>query len=148
MLSNGMNKKQTVVLETHLKKFGMKRCPIDNSINMLGKKFTIHIIRNMIMLNQNRFSQFLKSIEGVNGKTLSQRLQEMEKEKLIERRVLNHRPIEVEYSLTKKGMALESLLSFLASFSMKYNSHEIFPDKKPKTLKKAFGTEYPSELYD
>ncbi len=148
MLSNVMNKKQTVVLETHLKKFGMKRCPIDNSINVLGKKFTIHIIRNMAMLNQNRFSHFLKSIEGINGKTLSQRLQEMENEKLIERRVLNHRPIEVEYSLTKKGMALEPLLSFLASFSLKYNSHEIFPDKKPKTLKKTFGTEYLSKIYD
>lgn len=34
-------------LESHLKKYGMKHCPIDNSIKMLGKKFTLHILRNM-----------------------------------------------------------------------------------------------------
>ena len=33
----------------------MKCCPIDNTFKIIGKKFTIHIIRNMAMLNQNRF---------------------------------------------------------------------------------------------
>ncbi|WP_212750575.1 winged helix-turn-helix transcriptional regulator, partial [Streptococcus pseudopneumoniae] len=75
----------------------MKHCPIDNSVNLLGKKFTLHILRNMIMLKQNRFSHFLKSIEGINTKTLSLRLQKMEDEGLIERKVINNRPVSIEY---------------------------------------------------
>lgn len=75
-------------LESHLKKYGMRHCPIDNSIKMLGKKFTLHILRNMILLKQTRFSQFLDSIEGVSTKTLTIRLHEMEKEGLIKREVI------------------------------------------------------------
>jgi DNA-binding HxlR family transcriptional regulator len=58
------------MLHAHLKKYGMKHCPIDTSINTLGRKYTLHILRNMILLKQNRFNQFLESIEGINTKTL------------------------------------------------------------------------------
>ena len=75
------------MLTAHLKKNGMKRCPIDNSIKMIGRKFTLHILRNMILLKQKRFSQFLGCIEGISTKTLSIRLNEMEKEGLITRAV-------------------------------------------------------------
>ncbi len=55
-------------VSSHLRKYGMKRCPIDNSIKMIGRKFTLHILRNMILLKQKRFSQFLESIEGIGHK--------------------------------------------------------------------------------
>ena len=46
----------------------IKCCPIDNTFKLVGKKFTIHILRNMLILNQTRFHQFLDSVEGVNPK--------------------------------------------------------------------------------
>jgi DNA-binding HxlR family transcriptional regulator len=92
-----------ITLTAHLKKYGMKRCPIDNSIKMIGRKFTLHILRNMILLKQKRFSQFLESIEGISTKTLSIRLNEMEKEGLITRIVISTKPVQIEYSLTEKG---------------------------------------------
>ncbi len=137
-----------VPLKQHLQNYGMKHCPIDNSLKLLGKKFTLHIIRNMILLKQNKFSQFLRSVEGINTKTLSARLQEMEIEGLIERKIIERRPIQIEYALTKKGMALEPLLSLLAAFSMKYGPQVIFADKKPRTIKQVFGTEILSKVYD
>ena len=48
------------MLDAHLNKYGMKHCPIDHSISIVGKKFTLHILRNMILLKQMRFSQFLE----------------------------------------------------------------------------------------
>jgi len=57
----------------------MKCCPIDNTFKIIGKKFTVHIIRNMAMQGQSRFNQMLDSIEDSNPKTLSARLKEMEK---------------------------------------------------------------------
>jgi len=56
-----------------------------------------------MVLNQKRFNQFLGSIEGINPNTLSTRLREMEKSKLIEKKVYNETPIRIEYTLTKKG---------------------------------------------
>lgn len=60
----------------------------------------------------------------------------MESEGLIERTVVNNRPVEIDYSLTKKGNALKSLLVLLDSFSLKYNSQEVFKDENPKLLDK------------
>jgi DNA-binding HxlR family transcriptional regulator len=72
----------------------MKCCPINNTFKIIGKKFTILILRNMINGNQNRFNQLLNSIEESNPKTLSTRLKEMEKMGLIKRRVYyNQTPV-------------------------------------------------------
>ena len=81
----------------------IKCCPVDNTLRLVGKKFTIHILRNMIILNHTRFNQFLESVEGINPKTLSIRLREMEKSGLIKRKVYPETPIKIEYTVTEKG---------------------------------------------
>jgi len=117
----------------------MKCCPIDNTFKIVGKKFTIHILRNMIFLNQTRFSQFLESIEGINPKTLSVRLHEMEKTKLVKRKVYPDTPIRTEYTITEKGEALKPIIEQMAAFSMKYCSCDVFKDGKPRTVEQVFG---------
>jgi DNA-binding HxlR family transcriptional regulator len=111
----------------------MKRCPIDRSIKVVGKKFTLHILRNMILLKQNRFNQFLESIEGISTKTLSIRLRQMEENGLITKTVIRGRPIQTEYSLTEKGKTLEPVLDLLGEFSMKYEPKIIFKDWKQRS---------------
>jgi DNA-binding HxlR family transcriptional regulator len=75
----------------------MKRCPINNTFKIIGKKFTILILRNMINGKQSRFNQLLNSIEESNPKTLSARLREMEKDGLIKRKVYPHeKPVRIE----------------------------------------------------
>jgi DNA-binding HxlR family transcriptional regulator len=113
---------------------GMKRCPVDNTFKLIGKKFTIHIIRNMMLNNQTRFNQFINSIEGINPKTLSIRLKEMEKNGLIHRKIYHETPIRIEYYLTEKGKALKSILDQMAAFSVQYCAKEVFEDGKPRTL--------------
>jgi DNA-binding HxlR family transcriptional regulator len=116
----------------------MKACPIDNTFKIIGKKFTVHILRNMTQLSQNRFNEFLDSIEGINPKTLSARLREMEKNGIIERNVFSGTPVKIEYSITKKGKALKPILEQMAAFSMQYCSKEVFKDGKPRTYKQVF----------
>jgi HxlR-like helix-turn-helix len=55
----------------------LKRCPIDYAFKIIGKKFTLLIIRNMLLYNQTRFSEFEESIEKINPKILSIRLREV-----------------------------------------------------------------------
>jgi DNA-binding HxlR family transcriptional regulator len=117
----------------------MKCCPVDNTFKIVGKKFTIHILRNITLLHQSRFNQFLVSIEGINPKTLSVRLKEMEKSGLIKRNVYHETPIRIEYSVTEKGKALKPIIMQMAAFSMKYCSCDVFKDGKPRTVEEVFG---------
>jgi DNA-binding HxlR family transcriptional regulator len=112
---------------------GMKRCPVDNTSKLIGKKFTVLLVRNM-MNNQTRFNQFLDSIQGINPKTLSTRLKEMEKNGLIQRKIYHETPIRIEYHLTERGKALKSVLDQMAGFSAQYCPDDIFKDGKPRTL--------------
>lgn len=138
-----------ILLHEHLERWGMKACPIDNSLKILGQKYALHIIRNMILLKQNKFGQFLKSIEGISTKTLSVRLHELERAGLINRTIVPGRPVHTEYSLTDKGMAMERILVEIATFSTTYEPKSIFKDGKPKTsMQQLFGTERLSEVYD
>jgi DNA-binding HxlR family transcriptional regulator len=138
-----------MMLEAHLKKYGMRCCPIDHSVKVIGKKFTLHILRNMILLKQNRFSQFLESIEGISTKTLSIRLREMEETGLITKTISRDRPLQTEYSMTEKGKTLEPILELLGEFSMKYEPKIIFKDGKQRDFEGLFGKNTRlSSIYD
>ena len=80
---------------------GMKACPVDLTFRIIGKKFTVLLIRNMLS-NHTRFNQFLESLKGMNQKILSARLKEMEKNGLITRKVYAETPLRVEYFSYRK----------------------------------------------
>jgi DNA-binding HxlR family transcriptional regulator len=113
---------------------GMKNCPLDITSKLIGKKFTVLILRNM-MSKQTRFNQFIESIDGINPKTLSTRLKEMEKNGLIHRKIYHETPIRIEYYLTKKGLELKSILDQMVIFSARYCANDVFKDRKPRTYK-------------
>jgi DNA-binding HxlR family transcriptional regulator len=113
---------------------GIKCCPIDTTFKLVGKKFTILIIREM-MKNKTRFNQFVDHIQGVNPKILSARLREMEQSGLIKRMVYSYEtPVRTEYILTEKGRALKSILDQMAIFSMQYCAKDVFKDGKARTM--------------
>ena len=115
----------------------MMVCPINHTFKLVGKKFTMLIIRNMIHHGHKRFNQFLE-IEEINAKILSARLKEMEKDGLIERKVYPDTPIRVEYTITEKGRAIEPILDQMSAFSMKYCAKDVFKDGKARKLEQVY----------
>lgn len=113
---------------------GMKNCPLDITSKLIGKKFTVLILRNMTS-KQTRFNQFIESNDGINPKTLSTRLKEMEKNGLIRRKIYHETPIRIEYYLTKKGLELKSILDQMVIFSARYCANDVFKDGKSRTYK-------------
>jgi len=116
----------------------LKRCPIDNTFKIIGKKFTVHILREISMRNKTRFNEFLESVEGINSNTLSTRLREMEQNGLIERKIFHERPIRIEYYLTVRGQDVIPILEQMAAFSMKHVP-EIFVNGKAINFQKIIG---------
>jgi DNA-binding HxlR family transcriptional regulator len=146
-LTNTTNasKKMTTAQTNRFDNVIMKSCPIENTFKIIGKKFTVLILRNMINGRQNRFNQLLNSIEQGNPKTLTIRLKEMEKTGLIKRKVHYHEtPVRIEYYPTEKGLALQPILDMMAAYSMQYCSKDIFKDAKPRDFKEVYGRDISS----
>lgn len=116
----------------------VKSCPIDNTFKIIGKKFTVNIVRDMYLRKQTRFNQFLRTVEGVNSNTLATRLKEMEKGKLIKKRIFHETPVRIEYTLTSKGRDLIPILEQMSAFSLKH-APEIFVDRKTRSYQEVCG---------
>ncbi len=117
----------------------IKKDPIDLTFDIIGKKFTIQILRNILYYEHVRFNEFLNSIRGVSPRILSSRLKEMEENNLIQRIVYNDVPVRIEYHVTSKGKKLMPILDQMAIFSLKHYNKEIFKDKKPRTFRQVYG---------
>jgi DNA-binding HxlR family transcriptional regulator len=124
------SKQQQHVIEGMLCKCG----PVFNTFDIIGKKFSLLILRNMIYVKQKRFNEFLNSIEEINPKTLSIRLKEMENDGIIRRQVYNETPVRIEYYLTQKGKELQPILEQMALFSVKYCCEQVFDNPDPAKI--------------
>lgn len=112
---------------------GFKQCPINFTFQVIGKKFTVLIMRNMMLFGHSHFNEFLE-IEGINPKTLSQRLKEMQKNGIVERKVNPGTPVSIEYFLTESGRALKPVLDQLMLFSMQHYPGQVCKDGQPMAL--------------
>jgi DNA-binding HxlR family transcriptional regulator len=76
-----------------------------------------------------RFATLREAIPDITDRMLSERLQELEQEGVVERTVVPESPIRVEYSLTKKGRALAAVVDAVADWAHKWVSEA--PAAKP-----------------
>jgi DNA-binding HxlR family transcriptional regulator len=114
------------------------KCPIRTSLGVLGKKWTIMIIRDIGFLKINRFNRLLESIQGLTPRVLSMRLKELEKEGFIECTEQKTSPMMVLWRLTEKGKDTLPILMQLTAFGSKWYSDVVFDDKRPRKLQEIF----------
>src|SRR5208337_2233135 len=109
--------------------FKFKNCPIKVTIAVLGKKWTLLILRDIALLKINRFNQIRRSLPGLTSRVLIMRLHELEKYGLIEAVVVKESPRVVEWVLTEKGKDTIPILMSIISFGIKWYADEIFKDR-------------------
>jgi len=95
-------------------------CPLDEVMNIISKKWTLLIINLIGNYQKVRFIKIFRQLKGINSKTLSDRLKELEKYGLIERKAYMEIPPRVEYSLTKKGKTLRKAMLPLIEWTYNY----------------------------
>jgi len=84
--------------------------PLELVSAYLSKKWTISIITTIGNFKNLRFNDLMSRLEGITPKTLTERLRELEKENIIQRKSYHEIPPRVEYKLTKKGVKLRKSL--------------------------------------
>jgi DNA-binding HxlR family transcriptional regulator len=89
------------------------------SIELIGRRWTGAIIY-LLLKSRCRFATLRDAIPDITDRMLSERLQELEQEGIIDRTVIPDTPVRVEYALTKKGRALTEAMDAIAEWSAKW----------------------------
>ena len=86
------------------------KCPMTNTLDLIGDKWTLLVIRDMIIFGKKQFGDFLESAEGISTNILTERLKRLEKHGLIVKHAYQSNPVRYEYFLTQIGHDLEPVL--------------------------------------
>ena len=90
-----------------------------HAIELIGRRWTGAIV--FLLLNsRSRFAALRDAIPGITDRMLSERLQELEKEGIVERTVVPETPVRVEYALTKKGLALGNAIGEIGDWAERW----------------------------
>ena len=88
-------------------------CPVRRSMDVLGGKWTLLIIRDLLV-EPRRFGELLITLGGVSPKVLTERLRSLEDGGILTRTVYPEIPLRVEYALTERGRELRPVIDALA----------------------------------
>ncbi len=91
------------------------QCDVAKTLKVIGSKWTMLLLHNLFE-GRKRFGELQRALPGISPKTLSQRLQELEKEGIITKTVFAEVPLHVEYNLTEKGESLGGIFKSLAKW--------------------------------
>jgi len=86
---------------------------------LIGRRWTGAIIY-VLLKSRCSFATLRDAIPEITDRMLSERLQELEQEGIVERTVVPMTPVRVEYSLTKKGRALASAVDAISAWADKW----------------------------
>jgi len=85
-------------------------CPVARTLDVIGDRWTILILRDLIVDGPRKFMDFQSSLARISPTTLSDRLKSLEEHGIIERRFYEDHPPRAEYLLTSKGEDLRPIL--------------------------------------
>ena len=94
--------------------------PISCSLDPLGDKWSLLIVRDIVMLGKHYFKEFLASVEGIATNILTDRLNRLEGSGIISKQPDPENRRQIVYTLTEKGVALIPVLVELMSWGKIY----------------------------
>ena len=95
-------------------------CNILNIWNVLSRRWSLLILRNLSSKNVIRFNELKRNLKGISSTVLSDRLSELEQEGLVTKKIYPEIPIKVEYRLTNKAKDLELILENLSKWCQRW----------------------------
>ena len=103
-----------------MKSYGIAACPVARTLDLIGERWTILLLRDLLLHGPRRFQDFQASLPGVAPNTLSARLKSMEDSGLVSRTLYSERPPRLEYVLTAKGKSLGPVVKAMRDWGSKH----------------------------
>lgn len=101
-------------------------CPVETTLQLIGNKWQVLILRDLVLNNTMRFKELQRSIGSISQKVLTANLRAMEENGIVHREVFAEVPPRVEYSLTELGLTLKSVLDALWDWGLSYQERARF----------------------
>ena len=101
------------------KTYALNDCPVAKTLDLIGERWTVLILRDLLLQGPRRFQDFQESLAGVAPNTLSARLKDLEANGLVTRRQYNDYPPRLAYELTDKGRSLGPIVKALREWGRK-----------------------------
>lgn len=98
------------------------KCPIGRTLEIVGERWTILILRDLLLRKTLRFQDLEESLQGISPTTLSARLKKLEEHGIVARRFYTDHPPRAEYTLTDKGRALGPAMKALLDWGRQHTS--------------------------
>ncbi|PWM75301.1 MAG: transcriptional regulator [Bacillota bacterium] len=108
-----------------LTKEELPECPVATTVQLIGNKWKMLIIRNLIYNGKQRFTDFSKTIPAISKKVLTDNLRALENDGLIEREVFAEVPPRVEYSLSEIGKSLRPIWDAMEIWGNEYKASNV-----------------------
>jgi DNA-binding HxlR family transcriptional regulator len=102
-----------------LTKDELPECPVATTVQLIGNKWKLLIIRNLLESPQ-RFSQLKESLEGISQKVLSDNLRSLVDDGLVKRDAYAEVPPKVIYSLSDLGNSLRPIIESMRTWGIMY----------------------------
>ena len=106
-----------------LTKDELPECPVATTVQLIGNKWKLLIIRNLVFNGTQRFGDFIKSIPAISKKVLTDNLRALENDGLVNREIFAEVPPRVVYSLTYLGKTLKPILDAMMNWGIDYKSN-------------------------
>lgn len=104
-----------------LTKEELPECPVATTVQLIGSKWKLLIIRNLRM-RPWRFNELKKDLDGISQKVLTDSLRSMEEDGLITRTVYPEVPPRVEYALSELGQSMSLILDAMQQWGTNYKN--------------------------
>ena len=104
-----------------LTKEEMPACPVATTVALIGSKWKLLIIRNL-MDRPWRFNELKKDLEGISQKVLTDSLRSMEADGIVTRTVYPEVPPRVEYALSDLGESMRPIIKAMAAWGEEYKA--------------------------
>ncbi|WP_435345968.1 winged helix-turn-helix transcriptional regulator [Haloarchaeobius sp. HRN-SO-5] len=95
-------------------------CAVTCTIDVIGKKWHPVIVHRLLRHDALRFNELSDEVGAITNKMLSQSLEDLEENGLVDREIVREKPVAVEYSLTERGRSLEPVIDSLEEWGKTY----------------------------
>ena len=102
-----------------LTKEEMPACPVATTVQLIGSKWKLLIMRNLLA-RPWRFNELRKDLEGISQKVLTDSLRSMEEDGIITRKVYPEVPPRVEYALSELGESMRPIIKAMEQWGIAY----------------------------
>jgi DNA-binding HxlR family transcriptional regulator len=102
------------------KSYQIDDCAVARTLDLIGERWTILLLRDLLLHGPRRFQDFQTSLPGLAPNILSARLRAMEDSGLLRRSLYIEHPPRLEYVLTDKGKSLGPIVKSMRDWGNKH----------------------------